>query len=60
MGVIEEDDKTKDSKLPMLVGLEPTRMTQIDSESIALTTRPHHLFIPFSQKICIINFYHNY
>ena len=42
--------KDQTSKKSMLAGLEPTRITPNDFESIALTTRPQHLFIPVFYK----------
>ena len=46
MGVIEEEDKIKTSKNPMMAGLYPTRISPFDFESIALTTWPYQLFMP--------------
>ena len=44
----------------MLAGPEPTRITPIDLESIALTTRPQHMFMPFYTKHILYKIYHNY
>ena len=60
MGVIEEEDTRPSFSKSDLVGLDPMIITPIDLESIALTTWPQHMFMPFYTKDILYKIYHNH